>query len=230
MTFTVHCSGCSAAFPIDSAKVPFPGVYAECSDCSTVFLVRTPEEESLGHSAEPAYQAPSGVVESDSAHLSNEISAPAAPDAAPLDVAVAEPQPLEVQAPDPVIEPEPVVVEEPEPVLDPAPIEVQEAEAVLDPEPAAAPAPAPSASPFGRRDPNERARRLARVLVSDMIAYYPDRHRQSLQAGTLAKDFEEEIEKSWSEYVDQVGKDMADSTTYFKDALNDVLAEGREVF
>jgi len=97
----------------------------------------------------------------------------------------------------------------------------------------AAPAPAstPTAPPvFGKRDPNERAQRLARVLVSDMIAYHPDRHKSSLDAGTLATEFDEEIQKSWNEYVDQVGSELAEGTSYFKDALNQILARGDSVF
>jgi hypothetical protein len=42
--------------------------------------------------------------------------------------------------------------------------------------------------------------------------------------------FEEEIRKSWEEYVDQVGQELADATTYFNDALNEILADGQPVF
>ena len=83
---------------------------------------------------------------------------------------------------------------------------------------------------FGRRDPHEKASRLARVLVSDMIAYNPDRHQQALDGGTLKEDFEEEIVKSMSEYVEQVGKELAEGTDYFQKALNEVLARGEQIF
>jgi hypothetical protein len=99
--------------------------------------------------------------------------------------------------------------------------------------PPGAPMEAPPAPPrirFGRRDPEERAERLARVLVSDMIAYHPARHREALETGTLAEVFDDEIKKSWGEYVEQIGKELAESTPYFRDALNEILAEGREVF
>ncbi len=274
MTFTVHCSGCNAGFPIDSAKVPYPGVYAQCSECETVFLVRTPsdapaegeasveapvEAPVIDEVAPPIYQA--GPAYEAVPDFEPAMEAPAvgpAPDLPELPEvpdapAFSEPEPPEFSEPEPPAfsEPEPVpdAFSTPDPFQAPpevsapaAPEQIPEAAEpmvsapVEEPAPAfeapapAAPEPAPTPSPFGRRDPHERARRLARVLVSDMIAYYPDRHRQSLRAGTLAKDFEEEIEKSWSEYVDQVGKDMADGTTYFKDALNEVLAEGNEVF
>jgi predicted Zn finger-like uncharacterized protein len=83
----------------------------------------------------------------------------------------------------------------------------------------------PAAPPprFGKRDPHERARHLARVLVSDIIAYHPDRHRDSLAAGTLEADFRDEIGKSWKEYVDQVGAEMAEGTPYFDEAVTEIL-------
>ena len=83
---------------------------------------------------------------------------------------------------------------------------------------------------FEERDPSDKARRLARVLVSDMIMYNPERHQRALENGTLTDDFEEEISKSWKEYVDQVGEEMAESTDYWTEALNDILAKGEQVF
>jgi len=83
---------------------------------------------------------------------------------------------------------------------------------------------------FGRRDPHERARHLARVLVSDIIAYYPVRYQESLARRTLQEDFADEIQKSYREYVDQVGNEMAESTPYFVEALNHVLGRGEKFF
>lgn len=93
-----------------------------------------------------------------------------------------------------------------------------------------APAPAVGAFTFGKRDPKDKARRLARVLVSDMIMYNPDRHERALANGTLKEDFEEEIQKSWKEYVEQVGDEMARSNDFWTEALNDVLAKGQPIF
>ena len=85
-------------------------------------------------------------------------------------------------------------------------------------------------NPFLANDPNAKARRLARALISDMVAYFPEKHRQALANGTLRESFEEEIRKSHQEYVDQVGKELADSTAHFNDALNEILAAGQRVF
>jgi predicted Zn finger-like uncharacterized protein len=90
--------------------------------------------------------------------------------------------------------------------------------------------PAPRGFTLERRDPSEKAQRLARVLVSDMIMYNPERHQQALDNETLEEDFADEITKSWNEYVDQVGEELASGTPYWTDALNDILAKGRKVF
>lgn len=83
---------------------------------------------------------------------------------------------------------------------------------------------------FGNRSPEEKAQRLARVLVSDMITYNPNMYETALARGTLKEDFAEEIEKSWEEYVEQVGEELATSTSHWTDALNDILAKGEETF
>jgi len=83
---------------------------------------------------------------------------------------------------------------------------------------------------FGNRSPEEKAQRLARVLVSDMITYNPNMYETALSRGTLKEDFAEEIDKSWEEYVEQVGEELATSTSHWTDALNDILAKGEDTF
>jgi predicted Zn finger-like uncharacterized protein len=94
-------------------------------------------------------------------------------------------------------------------------------------------APTPSKAPinpFLANDPNQKAKRLARALVSDMVAYHPQKRDEGIRAGTLKQLFREEIKKSYEEYVEQIGKEFAESTSHFQDALNDVLAGGKKVF
>ena len=85
-------------------------------------------------------------------------------------------------------------------------------------------------NPFLANDPNQKAKRLARALVSDMVAYLPQKREEGLKNGTLKQLFREEIKKSYEEYVDQIGKEFAESTTHFQDALNDVLSGGKKIF
>lgn len=122
--------------------------------------------------------------------------------------------------------PAPAPAREPEPGFEPEPPRPPEAPAAAAPA-TAPPAPAPA---FGSSDPNSRARRLARALISDIVVYYPERRERSMRSGSLRQEFREEIRKSWEEYTAQVGDQMARGTPYFREALNEILAGGEPVF
>jgi hypothetical protein len=85
-------------------------------------------------------------------------------------------------------------------------------------------------NPFLANDPNQKAKRLARALVSDMVAYLPQKREEGIKNNTLKQLFREEIKKSYEEFVDQIGKEFADGTTHFQDALNEILAAGKKIF
>ena len=121
------------------------------------------------------------------------------------------------------------------PVAAPQPVQQPSVQPRPQPTPPPAKAPPPPAAkrpvnPFLSQDPDQKARRLARALISDLAVYYPDRRREGLQNGRLKELFEEEIKKSWEEYTEQIGKELAESSTHFTDALNEILAGGRKVF
>lgn len=82
----------------------------------------------------------------------------------------------------------------------------------------------------GAKSADDRARRLARVLVSDILWYNRDKRDQALRDGNLMTALGEEIKKSWELYKEKVGPETAHSTNYFKEALNEILANGQEVF
>jgi len=96
--------------------------------------------------------------------------------------------------------------------------------------PSAATAARRGPSAFGPQDPDLRAQRLARALVSDIVAYHPERRDRSLAAGTLRTEFRDEIVKSWEEFVLQIGSEMANEKPYFREALNAILARGQAIF
>src|SRR5437773_604555 len=85
-------------------------------------------------------------------------------------------------------------------------------------------------NPFMVQDPKQKARRLARALVSDLVVYHPEKRQQGLRDGTLPQLFKDEIEKSWREYVEQVGAELAKATSFWAEALNEILAGGNKVF
>ena len=115
----------------------------------------------------------------------------------------------------------------PVPPPPPPPVETQPAAPTA---PAAATPARPPINPFLANDPNAKAKRLARALVSDIVAYFPQKREEGLRDGTLKQLFREEIKKSYEEYVEQVGREFAEGTTHFQDALNDVLAGGKKLF
>lgn len=101
--------------------------------------------------------------------------------------------------------------------------------------PASAPSPLPNTerraiNPFLNADPEQRTRRLARALVSDLVAYHPQKREDGLRDGTLRQLFREEIRKSYDEYVEQVGREQAERSPYFQEALNEILAGGQRLF
>jgi hypothetical protein len=126
----------------------------------------------------------------------------------------------------PAASPPPAAAPAPSPSRAPAPVAPPPAATA---QPVRPPAGRPT-NPFLSQDPKARARRLARALVSDIVVYHPAKRRDGLRDGSLKLLFEDEIRKSWEEYVDQVGRELADSTTFFTDALNDILADGQPVF
>jgi hypothetical protein len=77
---------------------------------------------------------------------------------------------------------------------------------------------------------HEKARRLARVLASDIAIYNREKKDRGMQEGNLVAVLGYEIKKSWETYKERVGAEFANSTPYFRDALNDMLAEGKKVF
>jgi predicted Zn finger-like uncharacterized protein len=140
--------------------------------------------------------------------------------------AAAAPQPAAPSAPAPAPQP---AAAAPAPAPAPTPVQAPPA--------APAPQPAPAAGPtrsggfgFGSNDPTAKARRLARALVSDIVTYHPERRDAALADGTLKREFMEEIKKSWEEYVGQVGAETARGTPHFRDALNEILAKGQNLF
>lgn len=100
----------------------------------------------------------------------------------------------------------------------------------LEPPPPAPGAPPRVINPFLQRDPVTKAQRLARALVSDMVSYHPAKRAQGLKDGTLKDIFREEVKKSYEEYVLQVGEPLASSTTFFQNALNEILAGGQKLY
>lgn len=93
----------------------------------------------------------------------------------------------------------------------------------------------PKAAATATEDPElrkrrDRSKRLARVFVSDILVYNKDKRDKALASGDLMTVFGPEIKKAWEAYKDKVGSDLTESSQYFREALNEILADGRKIF
>ncbi len=231
----VTCPDCQTVFRVDPAKVPEKGVRARCSVCGGLFPVLRPADWSP---TEPPRRAPTPEAPA---------PAPVAPPSPPAPPRYAAP----VATHPPIVElPRPEPFASPPPPPPPAPAAMTAPPSmpthppafhVREPEPQAPPPVAPPppgrgaplqrfSNPFLQQDPSTRARRLARALISDLVVYYPEKRERGLAEGNLKELFAEEIRKSWEEYSEQVGEELAGATPYFTEALNEILAEGRPLF
>jgi len=256
----VSCPECRSIFRIDPAKVPATGVRARCSVCGGILAIGggslpvsvTPYSGVLRIVGTPAGVPSVGAAATVPVpRLTPTLAIPMV--AVPPSPPVGGPAPVTSTGPGPPAYSEravPAAVVAPvatPPVGTPAvsvpvtaPPVVSPPVSVAAPTPVASPAvPAPSSVPAGERrpinpflqvDPVQRARRLARALVSDLVAYHPQKREEGLRDGTLRQLFREDIKKSYEEYVEQVGQEVAEQAPFFQEALNDILAGGRRLF
>ena len=231
----VTCPSCSTVFRVDPAKVPAGGVRARCSVCRAVFRVVA---DSL--QASPGAVAPPPVAPAPPP-VAPPLAAPPPP-RPPIASAPITAAPPPSHAPDRAQAPPPFVVPPAGPPRPAAPSAPPAAGphvrppfssrpvSIATPTAARPSAPRPSANPFLSKDPGQKARRLARALVSDIVVYHPEKRLEGLRHGTLKQIFDEEIKKSWEEYAGQIGRELAESTTHFTDALNEILGDGSKIF
>jgi predicted Zn finger-like uncharacterized protein len=256
----VSCPQCSTVYRVDPAKVPAGGVRARCSACGGVIPIGRAGEPAAITAQTPAYAGVASVARPSPAHAAQHVApvrqsqpTPARPATlpplrpTPLRPTPRTPWPSVPNAFPPAVTPAPTArpfVPSPTPVSvpavtppPPAPVRPRtpaHVPSTFTPAASATSVPAPGErrpiNPFLARDPSLRAKRLARALVSDMVAYYPAKHSEGLQRGTLKELFRDEIKKSYDEYVMQVGSEIARTTPHFQEALNEVLGAGKRIF
>lgn len=235
---TVSCPECRSVFRVDPAKVPATGVRARCSVCGGVIAIAG---GTLPVSVTPAS---TGTVQ---AATMSSPRGPATPTPRPYTPAAPKPSvasagatmtppapartsPFAFRRPTPVhttAHHSPVPTE---PSRDSAPTAVATPAMEIPAHTTSTSTPRRAINPFLNADPSQRSRRLARALVSDLVAYHPQKREEGLREGTLRQLFREDIKKSYEEYVDQVGRDVAEGSPHFQDALNEILGAGRKLF
>jgi hypothetical protein len=81
--------------------------------------------------------------------------------------------------------------------------------------------------PVDRKDPHERAKRLARLIVGDIVLYNQDKIAEGIKNDTLFQVLEKELEVGRKYYEKNVDPSVAAQTDYFNLALVDILVKER---
>jgi hypothetical protein len=74
-------------------------------------------------------------------------------------------------------------------------------------------------------DAPDRARRLARTIVSDIALYNKDEIKRGIENDTLFDDLGEELERGRKLYNSRVTPELQNTTNLFNEAIVDVLVK-----
>jgi predicted Zn finger-like uncharacterized protein len=216
------CTECKARYQLDTEKIPPRVIKVRCPACGGVFSLDgslakhqavteevQPQQEPLVIQRGPGEFSPSAADERPAARVQTD--AVSKPQSVP-EPAAPEPEAVAPAATAPVAS-EPTVSE-------PAVSEPATGVAVMD-------RPARSGS---RRMQRSKEEMLARALVSDIMVYNRDLYDKAKEEGNLLEALGAEIKKSWELYKEKVTPELANSSNHFRDALNEILADGENIF
>jgi len=226
----IECPKCKKKYLVKEEQVPIGGGPVKCPNCGNIFTIyRKPLDIEL-----IPYEIKPEKIEEEAVYPETTIK------------------------PVPKIEkPEETVFEKPAPTISP-PMEKPEiptpAPAIKESEiPAAATPPTPTETPsamaeklaaaFGiksdefpadwddeTKKKHRDAKRLARSLAKDILLYHKQEVEEGLRNGNIAQLLGEEIRKSWEFYKQKIDPEVQESSSYFKNALNEILGQGKKIF
>ena len=78
-----------------------------------------------------------------------------------------------------------------------------------------------------RKDPHERAKRLARLIVGDIVLYNQEKIVQGIKNDSLFELLGDELAEGRKYYEKNVDPAVASQTDYFNQAIVDILVKGR---
>jgi len=79
----------------------------------------------------------------------------------------------------------------------------------------------------GPKDPHERARRLARLIVGDIVLYNQEKILDGIRNDTLFQLLEKALAEGRRYYDKNVDPGVAAEMDYFNQAIVDILVKGR---
>jgi len=245
----IECSNCHARYNVDENKIPPSGVKVRCHKCQNIMVIqREPAKPETSPTPEPVQPEipPTPDMQPPVPPPEPPPSPPSEPEIPPVSEPVIPPSEGESTFPEPPPVPEapsetpsempgqpsPDVPEvappEPPETLPPSEESQVDVQAPVEEPPAETP-PVVEMSEEDKKW-NNRARRLAKALASDLVLYNQDKVEEGLRNGTLADLLGSEIRRSWEYYCQQIPKHIVENTDHFKDQLNKIVGKGKEIF
>lgn len=77
------------------------------------------------------------------------------------------------------------------------------------------------------QDPHERAKRLARLIIADIVLYNQEKIVEGIKNDTLFELLQEDIEIGRKYYEKNVDPAVVEQCNYFNQALVDILVKGK---
>ena len=230
------CTHCQARYQLEEDKVPRRMIKVRCPACQGVFNLDGAQAAAVvdpmpAAPAQPAAPVQEPLVSSGFGD-SFAASTPPVADTAVQESASPEPE----AAPDPGIQTgfsDPFASPEtPAPSVSAPAASVASAQETAGEDLQAPVAVLDESAPGAGRKRRRRSKEemMARALVSDILVYNRDARDTALAEGNLLEALGAEIKKSWELYKEKVTPEVANSTNHFRDALNEILADGEKVF
>jgi hypothetical protein len=80
--------------------------------------------------------------------------------------------------------------------------------------------------PPNRTDPHERAQRLARIIVGEIVLYHKDKIVEAIKNDSLFEVLGRELEEGRKYYEKNVDPSLRAQADYFDHAVVDILVKG----
>jgi len=80
--------------------------------------------------------------------------------------------------------------------------------------------------PPNRTDPHERAQRLARIIVGEIVLYHKDKIVEAIKNDSLFEVLERELDEGRKYYEKNVDPSLLARADYFDQAVVDILVKG----
>jgi len=74
------------------------------------------------------------------------------------------------------------------------------------------------------------ARRMARAVIHEMLLPRREEHQRAVENGTVLSTFAPALVDAFDLYLEKLSPDLAGASAVFRDAVNDILGQGKVLF